>query len=513
MNIKFYGHNSYLLKGKQQNVLIDPWLTNKGAFFGSWFQWPINHHLIPDLIGELKNKKKNILYISHEHQDHFDKETLKLIQPLISICIIPKYFDKFLLNEIKKLGFDVIELDDLEEFKISERDKIKLMIVDIGVNHDSAALISIDEKNFLNQNDCKIFDRLNYFSNTKINYYAVQFSGANWHPVCYDYSEEQKKIISNKKALSKLISIKNSLKKLKPDYYFPSAGPAIFPFLETGLSLGENNIFIHQTFLDKFLKSSDCKLCYLRPGETFKSDAANKPIFPPTIKDLKRIRENIKNDFELNYNNELKVLELKDQLTLRLNEIENINFEISPKIIFCWGNKGLEININSRKIIDIDFENYIHPKSYFQITAEKKYFYLMSTSKFRWQDIYLSLRAKVKRNPDIFNTFVNIFVYSDIKNIKKGFETTLSINEDRIVVIDPNTGKNYEINRYCPHNGADLKEAEIDRSGNLICPRHNWAFNLNNKGMCEKAGATINSKIIENTITLCENISARLTRK
>ena len=48
------------------------------------------------------------------------------------------------------------------------------------------------------------------------------------------------------------------------------------------------------------------------------------------------------------------------------------------------------------------------------------YFGLMSDPKFRWQDIYLSLRATVSREPDIFNTFINIFLYSDIDNIRAG---------------------------------------------------------------------------------------------
>ena len=72
----------------------------------------------------------------------------------------------------------------------------------------------------------------------------------------------------------------------------------------------------------------------------------------------------------------------------------------------------------------------------------------MANSYYRWQDVYLSL-DKILRKPDIFNTFVNIF-YSLSSNIKKGFETTLNINKERVVIINPDNGNNYEINGIVP---------------------------------------------------------------
>ena len=56
MKITFYGHNCFFLKGKKITIVSDPWFTNKGAFFGSWFQWPINHDFIKDLIEKLKKE-------------------------------------------------------------------------------------------------------------------------------------------------------------------------------------------------------------------------------------------------------------------------------------------------------------------------------------------------------------------------------------------------------------------------------------------------------------------------
>ena len=124
-------------------------------------------------IEKIKNKKEVFLYISHEHQDHFDLETLNIIKSYVNMCLIPNYYDKFLKNSLDKLGLHTKELNDLEVFKFNKQDFIQLMILDTGINHDSTAFIKLKNKTFLNQNDCKNFDRLNFFSNKKINYYAV----------------------------------------------------------------------------------------------------------------------------------------------------------------------------------------------------------------------------------------------------------------------------------------------------------------------------------------------------
>ena len=122
--------------------------------------------------------------------------------------------------------------------------------------------------------------------------------------------------------------------------------------------------------------------------------------------------------------------------------------------------------------------------------SSKSYFYLMSDPSYRWQDIYLSLRASVLRIPDVFNTFVNIFCFL-IRQTSLCICVYIGHKDERILIVNPLDGKNYEINRYCPHNGADLKDARIDKDGNLVCPRHSWLFKLNNNGICEKVDSQL----------------------
>ena len=91
----------------------------------------------------------------------------------------------------------------------------------------------------------------------KIDFYSVQFSGATGHPVCFNLSKKEKELIS-KKVSTKLDSIM-PFKILKPEYYFP-LNWTLCSFLDKDLSLGKNNIFIHQPELVKFLEKLDTKI-------------------------------------------------------------------------------------------------------------------------------------------------------------------------------------------------------------------------------------------------------------
>ena len=509
MKIKFFGHNCYLLEGQNFAILVDPWFSPNGAFLGSWHQWPPCSHLLEDLITIIKRRKKCFLFISHEHQDHFDVITLSKLKQYIDQLIIPNFCDKHLFSKCKSIGYNVLELDDEEVFQINNNDFIKVYIVDVGINHDSAILIRINNKTFLNQNDCKIFDRIRSLSSMNIDYYAVQFSGATWHPVCFNMTEKRKVAVSKGKVVSKLTAIRNAVRLLKPKVFFPSAGPAIFPHLDPELSLGKDNIFVHQTVLTKFLKNESLKICHLRPGDEYVSKMETSPINPPTLEEFFHIRNNFSCEY-FNYSKPLIIDNLILAIRSRLDAIEGIKFEKCPTIYFRWYDGGLQINLNELTIKEWNIRNPIKEETYFLLEADKKYFAIMADDNYRWQDIYLSLRAKVTRHPDVFSNFINLFLFSDASNIKESFLTTLNIQSERIVVCNPISGKMYEINRYCPHNGADLSNASIDDKGHLICPRHNWLFNLDNGGLCNSSNQTIDAVEVKEVITLCDLINLRL---
>jgi nitrite reductase/ring-hydroxylating ferredoxin subunit len=45
------------------------------------------------------------------------------------------------------------------------------------------------------------------------------------------------------------------------------------------------------------------------------------------------------------------------------------------------------------------------------------------------------------------------------------------------------------VQRYCPHGGSDLSEAEVE-DGHVVCPGHHWRFSLAT-GVCANAAGKI----------------------
>tara|TARA_Y100000748_G_scaffold301364_1_gene301436 strand:- start:519 stop:1862 length:1344 start_codon:yes stop_codon:yes gene_type:complete len=436
------------------------------------------------------------IFISHEHQDHYDKDFLSRIKKNIKI-LIPCYEDKFFKNDCESLGHTVIEIKDKEKVYLNKIFWVEAYMSHIGINHDSALLIATDKFIFFNQNDCKIFDRLEEIRET-IDYYSVQFSGATWHPSNFILSDKRKKEISNQKATNKLNSVLSGINKLKPKYFLPAAGPAIFPYLVEDLSYGVDNIFIHQNYLNAYLRNNFVNnVLYLEPGEYLDVNKT-KPIQP--LSNSKQIEEYKKNTInvwdQLNCNFDRDLLE--KSILDRLKRIEDIDINNTPILIFNFNNKvNNNDHLNDEKIF-IDLSNkkilskFKYDQPYEEIIADKKYFALMHSNE-RWQNIYLSLRAKVLREPDIFSNDLNIFLFSDLSNIRENFIITRNISNERVEVRNKK-GEIYEINRYCPHNGADLCNAQINSDNYLVCPRHGWKFDLNNKGIDKLSKTTINSK-------------------
>ena len=130
-------------------------------------------------------------------------------------------------------------------------------------------------------------------------------------------------------------------------------------------------------------------------------------------------------------------------------------------------------------------------EDYYEIIAEKKYFNLMCFQK--WQNIALSLRERIIRRPDKFDNILNIFLSSDSEDLNENIIKTKNISKERIKVLNLDD-QAFEINRFCPHQAADLCNAKITPDNNLICPRHGWEFDLNQNGLNKSSGETLNSK-------------------
>lgn len=486
----FCGHNCFLVETDSEALLIDPWLNDTGAFFGSWHQWPPNGHL-RELVRQRCADKALSIFVTHEHQDHFDKTTLEAFadHPRCTV-FIPDYKDKFLLDSLGRLNLRATELAEGESAGAGIR--FRIFIDDSSINHDSAIFVEAPGFTFFNQNDCKIFDRLPKLKNElgEVDYYSVQFSGANWYPACFELPAEQRRLVARQHTLNKLRSVARAINLLAPRFFVPAAGPAFFPFLNPELSSGTGTIFVHQDELDKYLvKNWTGITLYPRPGERIGEDSNRTPIAGPTPDEITQYRSSHKNVWE-EIGDTFSKARFAGVLQRRLDLIAGIAVPPqTPSIAFSWGTDE-----SQWLLVDLVSNTLIHshePKPpCIIVTASTRYFSLMCGQE-RWQDIALTLRAHVQRQPDVYNTVANIFLYADESNLAQSLVRALNLPKERIVI--EHLGQQYEINRYCPHQGADLAYATIDDDMTLVCPRHGWRFDLPCDGVCKSSDASINA--------------------
>ena len=231
MQVTYLGHAGFIAETDAAIVITDPWLSSTGAFDASWFQFPRNHHLVPLVYDKLKDQNRSIyLYVSHEHQDHFDIAFLNSLPERRFTLLIPEFSRSALMNH-----FANYKCERIIFFHHKQRIEIpggflRFYVDDSYLNRDSAILVKMGETVFLDMNDCKLFDSLPeiVLEDGPINVFTCQFSGATWHPTCYDYPKSQYESVSVKKSRAKFESVAKAIQLIRPGTYIPSAGPVCF---------------------------------------------------------------------------------------------------------------------------------------------------------------------------------------------------------------------------------------------------------------------------------------------
>ena len=66
------------------------------------------------------------------------------------------------------------------------------------------------------------------------------------------------------------------------------------------------------------------------------------------------------------------------------------------------------------------------------------------------------------------------------------------VKNERIIVKNKRNDC-FMINKFCPHQKANLTYAQINDKNELICPAHGWRFNLEKDGVDEKSTLSIKS--------------------
>lgn len=200
MLITWIGHAGFIVSAGDKRILIDPWFNP--AFLGAWRPNPDNSVLADWVAGQ----RYDYLYISHGHEDHFDRAFLARL-PCDCDVICADWMDA----TMSQAGF-----------RARSRLPGGWRVIQDDYRQDSGLLIEADGQRALFANDMNLADNWP----TDVDVLACQFSGASWYPHQYDYEPAKmaRKVEECRKAqLDMLVS---KIERTNAKRYIPCAGPA-----------------------------------------------------------------------------------------------------------------------------------------------------------------------------------------------------------------------------------------------------------------------------------------------
>ena len=514
--LKFLGHAGFMYETQNELILMDPWMSTEGAFDSSWYQNPPNHDFGETIRDEILSTSKEVyIYISHEHKDHFDIPYLKTLELSKINFITPKFRRDHVASELSKLSPKSITTPvDSELIKIGNLE-IRLFLDDQEIVRDSAiGIYDMDlDYTFLNLNDCKVYDRVDELKNlySKFDVFTCQFSGAVFHPVCYDYPKNKYTEISESKVNGKFGSVKNLIDKFEPKLYIPAAGPPVFldPNL-LSINFQEVNIFSSPYEFKSFLNDHlpELKVEVPVPGSSFiYSD--QKIIIDHPVENVEKLydKENVydyakkmsyifeeREAQKLNYEPLEVQKNLFEELKLKLSNFDieqdmDVTMEFSLDEI---DDTSIYINFGT-KDIKIEEKNQSNTSGTYEISSSVGDMGRLLDGYLNWEDFMLSFRHRLKRTPDVYQVAINGFLTMEKEDVPNFVDNLMRLQNQRERITVEVGGVMYSIDKFCPHQGSDLTTHQIEDDRFLICPKHRWTFDLENEGKAVGIDATINA--------------------
>jgi UDP-MurNAc hydroxylase len=349
----------------------------------------------------------------------------------------------------------------------------------------------------------------------RIDILAAQFSGATWHPTCYEYPTEQYQNISKKKMISKFEATAKAIETIKPRMYLPSAGPACFldPML-AHLNFEPINIFPRNAkvldYLNKRLQRTyPVNAPDLMPGDVIdvgRADWAYRVAARVTEDNVQEYLQayqaryaglfNARRHNPSNASLECVLERLKNELEAKLEK-----FTLSERIDRCLYfrfrepyAKMLRVNF---KDCQVDVVSDIAESNFYSIAAPSWEVERVLNRRLTWEDFSLTFRMRLSREPDVYQTLIQGFLIMEPEDLNHFCARLLNLEAQKERIIVEAGGCRYAVNRYCPHQGGDLSEGWIEEDRYLVCARHRWRYDLQNGGKSDTSADTIDAVALE----------------
>jgi UDP-MurNAc hydroxylase len=504
MEIMFFGHACLKIhQADKLAVLMDPWFSPSGAFFGSWFQFPENTILTNEAISNV-----NDICISHNHADHFDPPLLlKALAENRSLSVhIPAYQTTWFARLARRLlpGCElkrITEHPPFQEFTVSKSDMRVFFVPEESPGEVDSAIVCYDSSTtVVNLNDARLSaDRLARIRNiiTSVDFLCLQASGASEYPICYTYPPDDMDVRCLQKRADKLEDCKRTIDILRPHRVFFFAGPPVF--LDSTLARfndrKDNSVFPDQLDILCEIQRSRAdiaaKSLFLLPGEKFDDahlwseiDLESERLIPYTRKSeyIEAYRQR-RQEFC-----SLELVEPPDDNILMA--YFGTMPALSEYISTCIGG-ALTFTIKgatSETVITVDFSTGTTHKGtvanpLYTLTIPASSLVAVLAGRATWDDIFLSLRMQFDEQAERFVPhYKTLLRYMDSELFDRIELYERGINADNdgmeMMEVDLCDGKVW-IQRFCPHAGADfLYNGRVNADGTITCLSHRLSFDL-----------------------------------
>jgi UDP-MurNAc hydroxylase len=469
-------------------VLCDPWFTP--AYFGSWFPFPRN-----DTLDRSRFTAPDFLYCSHLHRDHFDPSFLAGVDKRARV-LLPQFEVPYLEAELRALGFTdfvrtrhgaPVDLDGLEVTVFAMNQPAD------GPLGDSAIVIADEDARVLNQNDARPGDVAALQALGPYDAHFVQFSGAIWYPVAYDFPPAEKARLARQKRANQMHRARQYVDWVGAANVFPCAGPPCFLDDDlwhlNDLDNDEDNIFPDQTvFLADLEAHGNDRGHLVVPGSTIDlrgghcavthpgADAATAPFVDKRAY-LGRYRDDWRSWLAAeraswSHGGIDLVAALREWFEPLLTAAPVTSAGIAGNVVLALGERdGIVIDFIESAVRDWRGED-----SVYRVDVDRR---LVEACVERhledWvNSLFLSCRFHAHRDGP-FNEYVMTFFKALSPERIAYVETCYRAQRTRDEFFERD---GWRIERWCPHRQADLTRFGDIADGVLTCALHHWRFDL-----------------------------------
>ena len=489
MDITFLGQAGIYIETRHGSILCDPWFNP--AYFASWFPFPSN-----EKVDRAKLGNPTYLYVSHLHHDHYDPQFLREYVSKDTTVLLPDYPIDLLERALRGLGFT--KFIHTKNGQAMEVDGLRLMIMAMtapidGPLGDSGLMVDDGETRIFDQNDSRPIDIDLLSSHGPYDAHFVQFSGAIWYPMVYQYPEKMLQALGRKKRENEMARALRYIQEINATFVVPSAGPPCFL---------DDHLFEFNDFDRNPANTFPDQQCFIEYMQEYGRDNGRLMI-PGTVatitKDLFITKHPLpESEVQAIFTEKRAYLEAYRERQMPTIKAQKASWPRGQVDILTslkeWFEPLLEqadmtaVGVNGRVLIDCDVQQIMldfHTRKVYAWQDEEwdyRFYidralleYCIVNHEEDWiNQIFLSCRFEATRK-GAYNEYVyNFFKCLTPERLQyaEGYYAEKSSDKQ---LWETN---GYRIQRRCPHLKADLTRFANIENGVLTCTMHGWQFDL-----------------------------------